>query len=189
MSFALVLFISGALAQPLVVPATCPARNGAGSVTYDFTMTSPIYFSGTGNKSGGIKLNLRLHQRLVVAIPLGSTGAYGSASNPQWNYDYSIDLTGLGLSFTAAQAAGYTFVIGVDRDPTNAVSLFCYDPIAKGPAGGFDHCFGTTTTPMNSCAARDPSSPFPNYSANLNPFSILQQSRVHRRRNGRRCAS
>jgi hypothetical protein len=190
MSLALVttLFISGALAQLLVVPATCPVRNGAGSVAYDFTMASPIYFSGTGNPStefshaqdasGGIKLNLRPHQRLVAAIPLGSTGAYGSASSPTllWNYDYSIDLTGLGLSFTAAQTAGYTFVIGVDTDPSSAVSLFCYDPIAPGSAGGFDHCFGTPTTGINSCDARDTSSPFPNYGKNLNTYSILQQS-------------
>ena len=173
-------------AAAFVLPAACPACQPATTTQYAYTMNDPLFFNGNGNKEtffahsqgDGVKLNIRPHQNGQDAITLGVTGAYGlptSPTTPAWNYDYSIDLTLLNMSFATAATSGYTFVIGLDTDPLETATYYCYDPInASAHFGFFDHCFGFHNQPDNSCAALPGTTA--TYDSAIATYPVLQQS-------------
>jgi hypothetical protein len=100
-------------------------------------LAAPGVYFGSGNANGdftidtsnGIELGLRAKDRETLAVLDGSTGTYyanpglynGVGPKKKWNYEFSANTGGVALQ-------NFTFMLGVDHDPTAGTAYSWVDP-------------------------------------------------------------
>ena len=131
-------------------------------LTFDTDVTSNVIF-GSGNANGsftvdqanGIELGLRGKLRFnALGLPENTFNSNGdgtysfdagvaptkAAPTAVWSFEWSINSN---FDGSGGDLDDYTYILGLDTDPTAAVSMFEFDPINMAYA---DHAIGDNST-------------------------------------------
>lgn len=193
------------MSKLIAIAAVCGLASAAFAGTpwvtaYDQNVTPGVIF-GSGNANGafttatagdievGLRGKLRYNAMGQPENTFNSNGAGVYTFNaggpvspvrPEWNFEWSINVnaTGAGLG----TLSGYTYLIGLDADPSAGTNYLTFDPInSVNPATGFtvqwDHSMGTnSTTSANDVVIPNNASNVAGYAANLAQYNVAQNS-------------
>lgn len=154
---------------PALLLTSMLSASASAGLIYDTNVTTSLIF-GSGNANGsftvdqenGIELGLRGKLRFNASGSPENTfnsngdGTYSfdagvapTKSDPiaVWSFEWSINSN---FNGSGGDLDNYTYLLGIDTDPSSAAALFAFDPINglnPGNADGhWDHSIGTNST-------------------------------------------
>jgi hypothetical protein len=155
----------------LAAAAIVASSSGVCAEVYGSLNTPPGVYFGSGNpngnfnitRDGGLELGLRAKNRSTIGPVLidGSSGVYsvpggpcgptcgGAGQRAKWNYEFSMHTVG------GAQLSDYTFVLGIDHDPSAGTNFTFVDPLAKWADEKYDGPFGVQTSSVGAFGAQN----------------------------------
>lgn len=192
--------IGAAIASSILIGGSVSAI--ASPLLYNQNVTNNVIY-GSGNTNGsftvdqnaGVEIGLRGKLRFdatnqpqntfnsngdgtysfaAILPPTGFGFAPNSPTTPIWNFDFSVNTNYNGAG---SNIGDYTFLLGMDFDPTLGTNFQSFDPITPSSAAPFfDHSFGNNSTAPNAGVEVGNINPTSQYLILIATNNLVQQS-------------
>ena len=151
---------------------------------------TPDLIFGSGNTNGnftiaedsGVELGLRAKIPYTGTLHFDGVDTYtysldelaAAFPDQRWNFDWTVNTDW--DDNTGKKIGDFTYLLGIDFDPTLGTDFLAFDPITPGAVTWWDHSIGTNTTPNGGgTEATDAGT----YAALIAGNNVLQQSWRH----------